>query len=115
VVEKVAGGFYFEGDEAMHCVKILLPLLLLGMMSSHLADAAVRDRIAQRRAAAARAPLAPPAAAANPTEPHEMSQPGPTWSMTPELYPQWYGGFHGRMLQNYGYPAGDIGLRGQAW
>jgi hypothetical protein len=39
----------------------------------------------------------------------------PYWSFVPELYPQWYGGFHGRMLQNYGYPPGDLGLRGTAW
>ena len=39
----------------------------------------------------------------------------PYWSPVPELYPQWYGGFHGRMLQNYGYPPGDLGLRGTAW
>lgn len=99
----------------MHFVKILLPLVLLGMLWSHLAEAAVRERILQRRAATARAPMSLPAAATDPAERHETSQPAPTWSMTPELYPQWYGGFHGRMLQNYGYPAGDIGIRGQAW
>jgi hypothetical protein len=31
------------------------------------------------------------------------------------MYPQWYGGFHGRMIQNYGYPPGDLGVRGMAW
>ncbi len=39
----------------------------------------------------------------------------PYWSFTPEFYPQWYGGFHGRMLQDLGYPPGDLGPRGRAW
>lgn len=30
-------------------------------------------------------------------------------------YPQYYGGFHARHLQNLGYPPGDRGLRGTAW
>jgi hypothetical protein len=29
-----------------------------------------------------------------------------------ELYPKYYGGFHARTLQNYGYAPGDIGFRG---
>jgi hypothetical protein len=29
-----------------------------------------------------------------------------------ELYPQYYGGFHARALQNIGIPSGDIGIRG---
>jgi hypothetical protein len=29
-----------------------------------------------------------------------------------ELYPQYYGGFHARALQNIGIPTGDIGIRG---
>jgi hypothetical protein len=37
-----------------------------------------------------------------------------TW-FQPELYPKYYGGFHGRVIQNYGYPSGDIGVRGAAW
>ena len=31
------------------------------------------------------------------------------------MYPQYYGGFHARYLQNYGYPTGDLGFRGMAW
>ena len=29
-----------------------------------------------------------------------------------EMYPKYYGGFHARTLQNYGYAPGDIGFRG---
>lgn len=99
----------------MYFTKTWLLLIVLGTLWTHVAEASVRDRVLQRRAAMARAAMAAPAAATDPAERHEASRPAPTWSMTPELYPQWYGGFHGRMLQNYGYPAGDIGIRGQAW
>jgi hypothetical protein len=99
----------------MNFMKTWLVLVMLGVLSPQLAEATVRDRVLLRRAAMARAAMAAPAAVTGPAERHEASQPSPTWSMTPELYPQWYGGFHGRMLQNYGYPAGDIGIRGQAW
>jgi hypothetical protein len=34
---------------------------------------------------------------------------------SPQMYPKYYGGFHYRTLQNYGYPTGDIGIRGMAW
>jgi hypothetical protein len=99
----------------MNFMKTWLVLVMLGVLWPQLAEASVRDRVLQRRAATARAAMAAPTAVTDPAERHEASQPSPTWSMTPELYPQWYGGFHGRMLQNYGYPAGDIGIRGQAW
>ena len=32
-----------------------------------------------------------------------------------ELYPKYYGAFHSRHIFNYGYPSGDIGLRGTPW
>jgi hypothetical protein len=99
----------------MRLIRILLLLLLLSILSSNDLQGEVRERGMFRRAAAARttgsAPSPFPA-----TEGRQQSlRPSATWSMTPELYPQWYGGFHGRALQNYGYPSGDLGLRGQAW
>lgn len=61
-------------------------------------------------------------AAQNDTLEHRVSAPipadrfdrDPSWYQ-PELYPQWYGGFHGRFLQNYGHSPSEIGLRGMAW
>lgn len=38
----------------------------------------------------------------------------PPWEQ-PDLYPKWYAGFHSRHIEYYGYPHGDIGLRGFAW
>ena len=32
-----------------------------------------------------------------------------------DLYPKFYGGFHSRHYTTYGYPSGDIGLRGLPW
>ena len=99
----------------MGLIRILLPLFLLGILSGSDLQGAVRERGLLRRAAAARTAVNTPdpgQAAEARQQPH---RPSATWSMTPELYPQWYGGFHGRMLQNYGYPSGDLGIRGQAW
>ena len=63
-----------------------------------------------------RTPLsAAPVATQRDYQRNEPQNPPAYWSMTPELYPQWYGGFHGRMIQNYGYPSGSMGVRGTAW
>ncbi len=44
---------------------------------------------------------------------HDLSRRGYLhWS---EIYPRYYGQFHARFLQHYGYPTGDIGLRGFPW
>ena len=99
----------------MRLIRILVPVLLLGILAGSDLQGAVRERGLFRRAAAARTANSTPgpvSAAEGRQQPH---RPSATWSMTPEMYPQWYGGFHGRMLQNYGYPSGDLGIRGQAW
>lgn len=94
------------------------PALLLAVMLilAGTGDAAPRGRRATRK------PRSAPSAAAPARVPNIYRERGPAspvgpgyWSMSPELYPQWYGGFHGRMLQNYGYPPGDLGIRGMAW
>lgn len=94
---------------------VLLPMLLMIVLPISETEASGQPRGLLRRLAAARAVREaadiPPVAAVH--RPHDP--PPATWSMTPELYPQWYGGFHGRFLQNYGFPTGDLGVRGQAW
>jgi hypothetical protein len=99
----------------MRFVKTFLPWLMLVVVGSSWLEAAPRERGLLRRAAAARAAANAAPGIHGPVEQHQPDQPAATWSMTPELFPQWYGGFHGRMLQNYGYPTGDLGIRGQAW
>ncbi len=39
----------------------------------------------------------------------------PVRNSADDWFPRYYGNFHARYLQNYGYPSGDIGLRGTAW
>ena len=56
-----------------------------------------------------------PAVAADRPSPSDRPRPDDADWRQPELYPQYYGGFHYRTLQNYGYPTGDIGVRGSAW
>jgi hypothetical protein len=93
----------------MRHLKTLLPFLLATIMLVGIADAGPRGRRLFRW------PLIPAVPQAHPHTRHEPRNPQPYWNMNPELYPQWYGGFHGRMIQNYGIPPGDVGIRGQAW
>ncbi len=99
----------------MRHLKTLLPLVFVMILLVAVADAKPRGRLFFRRPLITPAPAAAQAAAANPDERHQPNDPEPYWSMVPERYPQWYGGFHGRMLQDYGYAPGDLGLRGRAW
>ena len=99
----------------MRHFKTLLALVFATILLSGVADAKPRGRFLFRRPLISPPAVAAPAAVTNPHEQYEPQNPPAYWSMQPELYPQWYGGFHGRMLQNYGYPPGDLGLRGQAW
>jgi hypothetical protein len=99
----------------MRLIGILLLLFVLGIVSGNDLQGAVRERGLFRRAAAARTAVNTPNPAPVAERRQQPPRPSATWSMTPELYPQWYGGFHGRTLQNYGYPSGDLGIRGQAW
>ena len=94
---------------------VLLPMLLMVVLPISETEASGQPRGLLRRLAAARAAREPASIPPAPAEPRSPGPPSATWSMTPELYPQWYGGFHGRFLQNYGFPTGDLGVRGQAW
>ncbi len=94
---------------------ILLPMMLMIVLPLSEVEASGRPRGLLRRLAAARAASDASAIPPAPAEHRPHGPPPATWSMTPEMYPQWYGGFHGRVLQNYGFPAGDLGVRGQAW
>lgn len=95
--------------------KTLLLVVMVTFLLGGIADAKPRGRYFFRRPLMTLAPPTAPAAVENPYERQQPQNPPAYWSMEPEFYPQWYGGFHGRMLQNYGYPPGDLGLRGQAW
>jgi hypothetical protein len=48
-----------------------------------------------------------------------VSQPRPVYANPyeyyNEIYPKYYGAFHSRYILQYGYPSGDIGLRGFPW
>jgi hypothetical protein len=99
----------------MQLIRILLLLFVLGILSGNDLQGAERERGLFRRAAAARTAARTPSPVLATERRQQPLGPAATWSMTPELYPQWYGGFHGRTLQNYGYPSGDLGIRGQAW
>ena len=56
---------------------------------------------------------------AHPAQPRHDHRP-PTHRYNPysyyaELYPKYYGAFHSSVILTYGYPTGDIGLRGFPW
>ncbi len=89
--------------------RIGLLLMTVVLIGASLADAAPRERRRLRRF------FSPAPIREAVSEPPVRVPERPYWSDTPEFYPQWYGGFHGRMLQNLGYPPGDLGPRGSAW
>ena len=98
-----------KGGAAMRYGRIGLVWMTVFLLGTPVADAAPRERRLLRLF------FSSTPTRAEVSEPPMQAPERPYWSDTPEFYPQWYGGFHGRMLQNLGYPPGDLGPRGTAW